>query len=213
MPESKDTKITPKDNEKWVTIGGKKIELDPDKDAEDQIREKLPTDIRGDKEKNTKETRKSIIKRFNLIKSPFKIRDEVVFDNLQKSGILYGFDGDYVKIFNKGSHYTKLANDVFLKSEMLGKQHWDTMENNDRLALLEKSQVSRNYINLDWAKLPELSRSTIIKNLGPAGYEGGVSTSTPGVWNPVNDDKKVSDRIEESKDKKGKKDEEKRDNS
>lgn len=203
MPE--ETKITPKSDEKWVTIGGKKVQIDPDKDAEEQIREKLPS-VGGAKQSETKEARKGFDETRNLIKTPFKIRDEVVFDNYQKSGILYGLEGDYVRIFSKNSHYTRLSNDVFLKSELLNKRHWDTMIKDDRLELLEKSQITKNYVKYDWSRLPELSRKIIMKNLGPAGYEGGVSTSTPGVWNPVNDDKTVNDRIKESKTKEVKED-------
>lgn len=212
MPENKPTKVTVKEEDtKWITVGGKKIPIKPGEDVEDKTREKLPS-ARGEKESGTKEARKSFTKRFNIIKTPFSFRDEVLFDKFEKSGILYGFDGDYVKVKASNGHYDVLKSDTFKKSEMLGDTHWDVMSNEERYEALKKSSTSDFYINRDWALIPEVVRDHMVKNLGPAGYEGGVSTHTAAVYNPVNDDKSVGKRIKEALNQKGK-NEEKRDNS
>lgn len=205
------TKIDNDKEQKWITVGGRKIPIDPDKSAEEQIREKLPS-ARGEKESRTKQAKKAYVQRYNIIKSPFKIRDEVVFDKFEKSGILYGFDGDYVRIISKSGHYNKLANDVFKKSEIIDNRHWDTMDNGDRVSILKSLNISNTYIGKDWKNIPQNIRKIILKNLGPAGYEGGVSTTTTGVYNPVNDDKSISERVKESMEERGKKDKEKREN-
>ena len=81
-----------KDTEEWITIGGKKMRVDAGEDKEELTRPKMPS-LRGEKESNTKEAQKSMYKkRFDLIKSPFKPRDEVVFAEYQKSGIVTGLD-------------------------------------------------------------------------------------------------------------------------
>ena len=194
---TEETKVTPKEGEKWVTVRGKHVMVDPDADAEEKLREKVPS-ARGEKEKATKEAQREIRKRFNLIKTPFRMRDEVCFDNFTKEGIVFGFDGDYLKIKTVNGSYDRLANNVFKKSELIKGIHWDAMTDRNRFQAVQKSHVSRNYVNQDWATIPRIVRDNIIKNLGPAGYEGGISTSTTGVYNPVNDDKTVHERIEEN---------------
>lgn len=183
-----------KDKE-WITIGGKKIQVDEDQSAEEAIREKLPSDTRGEKEKNTKEARKSVI-RHDLNKSIFRFRDDVVFDDFKKEGKVGGFENDYVTIFCKGIKYTRHHNYVFKKSELIKGIHWDTMSIDERVEVLNKSTISLNYLKHDWVKLPAVLQDKIQKE------SSGISTSTSGVYNPVNQDKTISDRIKEDEDEK-----------
>lgn len=186
----------PENGKKWITVNGRRIEVDPDQSAEEAIREKLP-DTRGDKEKNTKESlRKSLVKRFNLRKSKFNFRDEVLYDDLQKSGTIMGFDGTYVQIFTKGNRITRYSNDVFKKSELINNMHWDLMTIDSRAEILRKSNISQNYVRHDWAGIPAIIQDKIQKDGTPAGT--GITTTSEGVWNPVNTDKTVDKKIKES---------------
>lgn len=196
MPE----KIAPEDIKGWITVGGKKVPIKRDQDPESATREHLPNK-QAEERKIKEETKKSFEKRFNIIKSKFNVRDEVVFDQFTKEGMVYGFEGDYLRIVNKDNHYIRPANDVFKKSELIGDIHWDTMTNRDRLEILEKSHLSQFYINKDWYELPQAVTAVIQKGISPAGYGGGsgISTTTPAVWNPVNDNKTISERIKETK--------------
>jgi len=180
---------------KWITVGGKKVQVDEDESAEEAIREKIPSDVRGDKEKNTKEARKSVV-RHDLNKSVFRFRDDVVFDDFKKEGKVGGFENDYVTIFCKGIKYTRHHNYVFKKSELIKGIHWDTMSIDERTEVLKNSTISLNYLKHDWVKLPAVLQDKIQKDVS------GVSTSTSGVYNPVNQDKTISDRIKEDEDEK-----------
>lgn len=182
---------------KWITVQGRKVEIDPDGDPEAQIREKLPKDARGEKEKNTKQAMKKMVARSNLQKSKFNFRDEVLYDDLTKSGTIAGFDGQYVQIFTKGVKLVRHANNVFKKSEMLGDNHWDTMTIEARTLVLKDAGVSTNYIKHDWTRIPAILQDKIQKDGTPAGT--GITSSTEGVWNPVNQDKPVSQKIKEAK--------------
>ena len=129
----------------------------------------------------------------------FNFRDEVMYDDLTKSGTVGGFDGNYIQIFNKGRKVIRISNDVFKKSEFIGNGHWDLMTVEDRRDILTKSNVSQNYIQYDWARIPAIIQDKIQKDGTPAGT--GISTSTSGVWNPVNSDKTVDQKLKETKEK------------
>ena len=135
--------------------------------------------------------------RFGLIKGIFKIRDEVVFDKYNKTGIISGIDGEYLKIFSNNRIVRVEKNHTFKKSELLGKYHWDTLTKADRVEVLEKQNVSNEYSNRNWGNLPYEIRSHLLKNVSPA----GTTTSTTGihnpVYNPINEEKTVSDRIDD----------------
>jgi len=181
----------------WITIGGRKIELKPDEILEDKIREKLPS-VRGEKESATKRTmKKSYFKRNNLYKSIMKIRDVVLFDKMQKEGIIAGFEGSQVKIlFNKRIVY-EFTNDVFLKSECIDDNaHWDTIPNTDRLVLCSKARLPDHYIMRNWNSLDANFR-TLIKSVSPAGMDVGSPSSNNPIYNPINEDKTISQRIRE----------------
>ena len=190
-----ETKRADEQDKKWITVQGRKVELGEG----DKLEDKLKEDLRGEKEHNTKEALKKsvIIQRFNLQKSKFNFRDEVIYDNLQKSGTIGGFDGEYVKIFSKGRAVTLHKNDVFKKSEMLGDLHWDVMTIPDRRDILIKSNISKNYLKHDWARIPAIIQDKIQKDGTPAGT--GISTSSTGVWNPVNTDVSVDTKLKETK--------------
>lgn len=186
-----------KENEKWITIGGKKIQVDTVEEAEEKtIGEKLPS-VRGAKESATKEAQKSYEVRHGLIKSLFKIRDEVVFDKYTKSGVISGIDGDLLKIvYNKRVARVE-KNHTFKKDELLGKYHWDTLTKADRVEVLGKQNISKDYSNQNWGNLPYEIRQHLLKNVSPA----GTTTSTTGIhnpiYNPINEEKTVADRIDE----------------
>lgn len=196
---------------KWITVGGRRIEIEAGENVEEKLAEK-PTNIRGEKERNSKEAKKSFIKRLNIKKPVFKTREEVVFDKYENEGVVYGLDGDYVNILSKGQHITKHISDVFRKSEITIFGHWDAMPLNKRVELLKNKNISQDYMNVEWYWLPESVKKTIIKAQSPNGMDGqgGYSTNTSGVFNPVNQEKTVEERIQEEK-KKPEEHEEKRD--
>jgi len=190
---------TDKDTEEWITVGGKKIRIDAGEDKEDITREKLPS-ARGEKQHNTKEAQKMYKKRYNLIKSPFKTRDEVVFAEYNKSGVIAGLNGDKINILSEGRMYPIQKNNVFKKSELLGGIHWDTMTNVDRVLILKSSNLPTFYNKQNWGNLSHeiresLLKNTLEKNTSPA----GTTTSTTGIhnpiYNPINEEKTVTDRI------------------
>lgn len=142
---------------------------------------------------------KNFTKRFNIAKTSFKIREEVVYDAFTKEGIVAGFVGDSIRILTEGGQLiSKDKNFVYKKSELIGGVHWDGISLKDRLDILKHSNVSQDFVNSTWYYIPYEVRNVIQKAEGPAGYEGGgLNTSTSGVFNPVHEDKSVSERIKE----------------
>lgn len=213
MPESENPTKT--EESQWVTMGGKKVEIKPGEEGEEHTREALPS-LRGEKEKNTKEAlSKSYIKRYDLIKSIFNPRDEVVFDEYKKSGLIAGSDGNHLKILNKGEIISVHKNSVFKKSELIGNVHWDTTSDLYRLYVLEKAGLHPSYRSRDWMSIQPNIRKMILKTSSPAGYDSASSGVSNPIYNPVNEDKTVSQRIkeeEESQHENGDTDEKKRDN-
>ncbi len=192
-----DKPIENKDTEEWITIGGKKMRVDAGEDKEELTRPKMPS-LRGEKESNTKEAQKSMYKkRFDLIKSPFKPRDEVVFAEYKKSGIVTGLDGLTIKILSEGRMYPVLKNHVFKKSELIGDVHWDTITNVDRAQLLKSSNLPTFYYKQNWGNLAPEVREQLLKNTSPA----GTTTSTTGIhnpiYNPINEETTVDERIKQ----------------
>ena len=192
-----DKTVENKDTEEWITIGGKKMRVDAGTDKEELTRPKMPS-LRGEKESNTKEAQKAIYKmRFDLIKSPFKPRDEVVFAEYKKSGVIAGLDGGKVNILSENRIYPVLKNHVFKKSELLGDQHWDTLTNVDRVAVLKSANIPLFYNKQNWGNLSREIRDVLLKNTSPA----GTTTSTTGIhnpiYNPINEEKTVSERIKQ----------------
>ena len=192
-----DKPIENKDTEEWITIGGKKMRVDAGEDKEELTRPKMPS-LRGEKESNTKEAQKSMYKkRFDLIKSPFKPRDKVVFAEYQKSGVIAGLDGSSVTILSEGRIYPAIKNHVFKKSELLGDVHWDTMTNVNRALELTKNSLPTFYNKQNWGNLSPEIREALLKNTSPA----GTTTSTTGIhnpiYNPINEEKTVDERIKQ----------------
>ena len=64
------------------------------------------------KKKNTKEAQKVYKKRFELIKTIFKTRDEVVFAEYMKSGVVAGLNGNKLNIMSEGRMYPVHKNNV-----------------------------------------------------------------------------------------------------
>lgn len=142
---------------------------------------------------------KNFVKRFNIAKTSMRIREEVVYDEFTKSGVVAGFVGDSVRILNdRNQIVSKDKNFVFKRSELINGVHWDGISTKDRLEILKNSNVSQDYVNSTWYFIPYEVRNIIQKAEGPAGYEGGgLNTNTSGVFNPVHEDKTVSERIKE----------------
>ena len=183
---------------KWITVGGKKIEVNPEDDAEDKIRESIS--VSGEKQKNTKHAisvQKEYVKRYDIKKSIFNIRDPVVYDEYKKSGIVSGLDGQNVKVYNGRDIEILNKNVVFKKSELLDDTHWDTMSNAHRLHHIEKTGVDQSYINRDWMEIAPNIRNVIQKIASPAGYDSATSGNSNPIYNPVNTNKTVSQRIKE----------------
>lgn len=197
MPDSTDEK---KETSKWITIGGKKIEIPAGEEGEDAIREATESknrSVRGMKESNTKQAQKAYQARFGIYKTLFKIRDAVVFDKYNREGVISGFAGDNLTIMSEGRVYKQHKDQVFKKEELLeGGVHWDTLTKADRVPYLTKANLDSSYSTRNWANLPPEIRG-VIKEASPA----GMSTATAGVhnpiYNPINEEKPVSDRIDE----------------
>jgi len=191
MPDSPDTD---KDAEEWITVGGKKMRVDAGEDKENLTRTPMPS-LRGEKESNTKEAQKMYKTRFDLIKSQFKPRDEVVFAQYQKEGIVSGIDGGKVNIISDNRSYPVLKNHVFKKSELIDNVHWDTMTNVDRVETLKAHGLPTYYNKQNWGNLDYRIKDALLKNVSPA----GTTTSTTGIhnpiYNPINEEKSVSDTI------------------
>lgn len=206
--------ITPKDNDEqkeivgWAsTERGGKFAILEGEDKKQALQRHLES-VQGKKgnvirEHEQADTKKSIQKRFGIAKTPFKIRDEVTFDDFTKKGIVYGYSGDSLLILSlDGRRFSKEKTLVFKTSELVGGIHWDAMTTIDRVITLKKAGLSENYLNSSWYYIPFAARNKIQKAMGPAGYEGGgVNTSTSGVFNPVHQEKTVSERIKEEESK------------
>ena len=104
MPSSPDKIDSDKDAEEWITVGGKKMRVDAGEDKEDITRSPMPS-ARGEKQANTKEAQKVYKKRFELIKTIFKTRDQVVFAEYMKSGVVAGLNGNKLNIMSEGRIY------------------------------------------------------------------------------------------------------------
>jgi hypothetical protein len=152
---------------------------------------------RGEKEKNTKEAQKVYKKRLELIKSIFKTRDEVVFAEYNKSGVVAGLNGDKLNIMSEGRIYPVHKNNVFKKSELLGDRHWDTMTNVSRVQILKSSNLPTFYNKQNWGNISMEIREALLKNASPA----GTTTSDAGIhnpiYNPINEEKSVSNTIDD----------------
>ena len=178
MPSKPDKADTDKDAEEWITVGGKKMRIDAGEDKEDLTREPMHS-ARGEKQANTKEAQKVYKKRFELIKSIFKPRDEVVFAEYNKSGIIAGLNGDKLNIMSEGRMYPVHKNNVFKKSELLGDRHWDTMTNVDRVQILKSFNLPTFYNKQNWGRCCRLGEGR--RGGARAGYCG--SDEAPG-WFP-----------------------------
>jgi hypothetical protein len=189
-----DKPIEDKDAEEWISVGGKKIRIDAGADKEDITREKLPS-ARGEKQHNTKEAQKMYKMRFDLLKSVFHIRDEVVFAEYKKSGIISGINGEKLNILCEGRNYPIFKNHVFKKEELLHGVHWDSMTNVYRVGVLKAHNLPTFYNKQNWGNLAIEIRQELLKSVSPA----GTTTSTTGVhnpiYNPINEEKTVTDRI------------------
>ncbi len=196
MPSNPSKLDTDKDAEEWITVGGKKMRIDAGEDKEDLTRAKMPR-ARGEKQANTKEAQKVYKKRLELIKSIFKTRDEVVFAEYNKSGVVAGLNGDKLNIMSEGRIYPVHKNNVFKKSELLGDRHWDTMTNVSRVQILKSSNLPTFYNKQNWGNISMEIREALLKNASPA----GTTTSDAGIhnpiYNPINEEKSVSNTIDD----------------
>lgn len=195
MPSDKKPEGLETDQDEWITVGGKKIRIPKGEDGEEKVREQLPS-ASGQKQSNTKEAQKSYTQRFGVSRTLFKIRDEIVFKEYAKEGVISGFAGDNITIMSGGRVYKSDKDHTFLKSELLGEYHWDSMTRPDRVSLLEKAKIPSTYSTTDWSNLAKELRIALKENAPQ-----GMTTATTGVhtpiYNPINEEKPVSQRIEE----------------
>lgn len=196
MPSNPSKADSDKDTEEWITVGGKKMRIDAGADKEDLTREKMPS-ARGEKEKNTKEAQKVYKKRFELIKSIFKTRDEVVFAEYMKSGVVAGLNGNKLNIMSEGRIYPVSKNSVFKKSELLGDRHWDTMTNVSRVQILKSFNLPTYYNKQNWGNLSIEIREALLKNAAPAGTTTADAGIHNPIYNPINEEKSVSNTIDD----------------
>lgn len=199
MPQSE--RPMKSDEDEWITIQGKKVNIKPGENIEDKIREKLPS-LRGEKEKATKEAlSKEYVKRYDYNKSIFQPRDEVIFDEYKKEGLVAGIDGQYIKILNDGRIMSVHQNTVFKKSELIDGKHWDSMSVQYRTYCLNKVGLGSSYSNRHWMVLQPNIRIEIKKINSPAGYESTSAGVGNPIYNPIHEDKTVSQRIKEEEKK------------
>lgn len=199
MPDP--TRPTRTKESEWITIGGKKIEIKPEDAIEDKTREKMPS-LRGEKEKNTKQALSKIfIKRYSLLPAIFETRDPVVFDEYKKEGLVAGIDGTYLKILSDGVIHTVQKITVFKKSELIDKTHWDTASDEYRVFMLEKAGLHIENFKRNWVGMLPTIRTLIQKTNSPAGYESTSSGIGNPIYNPLNENKTVSQRIKDEEKK------------
>ncbi len=195
MPDDKKPEGLEQETDKWITVGGKKIRIPAGEDGEELVREQLPS-ASGQKQSNTKEAQKSYTQRFGVTRTLFKTRDVVLFKEYTKEGVVSGLSGENLTIMSDGRVYKSDKDHTFLKSELLGEVHWDTMTKTDRIELLTKAKISTGYSNTDWSNLSKELRIALKENAPQ-----GMTTATTGVhtpiYNPINEEKPVSQRIEE----------------
>jgi len=141
-------------------------------------------------------------------KTGFKLRDEVYFDDFEKSGVITTISKDKLKIFTGKSTLFRHPQVVYKKSETLGCGHWDTLTKSEKIDILNKVRVSKDLARRDWQDIPGAIKKAIYKAEGSGELSPtGINTDTQNVYNPVTSDKTVTDRIkeeleEESKDDK-----------
>lgn len=148
-------------------------------------------------------------------KSGFTLKDEVLFDDFKKEGIITALSLDKLTIFTGKSTLFRHPQVVYKKTETLGCGHWDTLNKSQRIKILIKHKVSKDLARKDWQFIPGAIKQAIYKT---EGTNEGINTDTQNVYNPVSSDITVSDRIkdelkDQSEDKKtdSKKDEKKPD--
>lgn len=127
-------------------------------------------------------------------KSGFKLKDEVLFDNFTKEGIITAVNIDKLRIFTGKSVLFRHPQVVYKKSETLGCGHWDTLDKNKRIEILIKHKVAKDLARRDWQFIPGGIKQAIYKT---EGTNEGINTDTQNVYNPVSSDKTVSDRIKD----------------
>lgn len=179
---------------KWLTVRGKHVEVKPGEDIESVIRD---------------ETKKSeYVQRYGCVKK-FDISDKVTFDKYNKTGEVYGYSGNFIKVFgDDGISYSISDQSLFKTDEVSGFGHWDTMNSLDRRQLLKNCGVGLECQDRNWHQLNPAVQTMLIKNITAPGYESGGNSSMPGTFNPVSTDKsiaeKVKDDIKEQKNEKKK---------
>jgi len=86
---------------------------------------------------------------------------------------------------------------TFKKSELIGNIHWDTLTKVDRIELLSKSNIDKSFSDRNWMNLPTELRTVIQKINSPAGYDTSSGGTNNPIYNPIKDDKTVSQSIKE----------------
>ena len=105
-----------------------------------------------------------------------------------------------IKILSNNRIERVHRDDVFKKSELIGDYHWDSLTNQDRALTLKSVNLDTIYCKSNWANLKPEIRS-VLKEVSPA----GTTTATTGVhnpvYNPINEEKPLSDRIDDEIDR------------
>lgn len=139
-----------------------------------------------------------------IIKSAFKLRDKVYFDKFEKLGTVTRIGNQQVTIFSNKSTFTRHEQVVFKKDETFGFGHWDTLTKQEKTKILNKYKVSKDLALRDWLHIPGAIKKFIAKSEGEFS-SSGLNTDTQNVYNPVNSDKTISDRIKDELDEKASK--------
>jgi len=201
----------------WITVSGRKVPVEAGQSKKEAVEQNVKGPQVGDpgtsncqpndqrvacrrKEKpidDDEEIEKSLTYR-NVLKTPFAMRDEVVYGDFKKSGIVNGIRPGSIGIFAQNTIEFAPLHTVFKKSELVGRFHWDAVSRDIRDKWLRKCNIPLSYSTYDWGVIPKPYQE-MIKGIHPAGYGASPSPTHPLVWNPVNDDKKISERIEDEK--------------
>lgn len=136
-------------------------------------------------------------------KSGFRLKEQVLFDDFEKEGVITALSPDKLTIYTGKSVLFRHPQVVYKKAETLGCGHWDTLNKNDKIKILSKHKVSKDLARRDWQHIPSAIKQAIYKE---EGTNSGINTDAQNVYNPVSSDKTVSDRIkdelkEQTKDK------------
>lgn len=129
-----------------------------------------------------------------VMKSGFRTKDQVLFDNFTKEGVVILATQEKLTIFTGKSTVFRHPQVVYKKDETLDCGHWDVLSKTERIKILVKRKVAKDLSRRDWHFIPGAIKQAIYKE---EGTNNGLNTDAQGQFNPVSSEETVSDRIKE----------------